>query len=149
MADQMLKPQDSHRDSVQPSFIARIGAEDLLRAEGGCISDQEVADLLELENVAIVEDWRRYRQIVAIKNDAGTWMYPIWQFARKPKRVMLGIRDCLAELDSDDDCQTTVFFLSYMTRLAGKRPLDCLRAGKIEAAIKAARATACGRTLNG
>jgi hypothetical protein len=149
MAGQMLKPQDSHRDSVQPSFAARIGAEDLLRAEGGCITDQEVADLLELDNVTIVEDWRGYRQIVAIKNDAGTWMYPVWQFARKPKRVMLGIRDCLAELDSDDDCQTTVFFLSYMTRLAGKRPLDCLRAGKIEAAIKAARATACGRTLNG
>ena len=149
MAGQMLEPEDSHRDSVQSSFVARIGAEDLLRAEGGCITDQEVADLLELDNVTIVEDWRRYRQIVAIKNDAGTWMYPVWQFARKPKRVMLGIRDCLAELDSDDDCQTTVFFLSYMTRLAGKRPLDCLRAGKIEAAIKAARATACRRTLNG
>ena len=149
MAGQMLKPEDSHRDSVQSSFVNRIGAEDLLRAEGGCINGQEVANLLELENVSIVEDWRRYRQIVAIKNDAGTWMYPVWQFARKPKRVMLGIRDCLAELDSDDDCQTTVFFLSYMTRLAGKRPLDCLRAGKIEAAIKAARAIACRRTLSG
>jgi hypothetical protein len=62
---------------------------------------------------------------------------------------MLGIRDCLAELDSDDDRETAVFFLSYMTRLAGKRPLDCLRAGKIEAAIKAARAIACRRALNG
>src|SRR5260221_5808490 len=149
MAGQMLKPQDSHRDSVQPSFVASIGAEGLLGAEGGGISDQEVANLLELENVSIVEDWRSYRQIVAIKNDAGTWMYPVWQFAWKQKRVMLGIRDCLAELDSDDDCQTTVFFLSYMTRLAGKRPLDCLRAGKIEAAIKAARAIACRGPLNG
>jgi hypothetical protein len=149
MAGQILKPQGSQQDPVQSSFVARISAEDLLRAEGGCISDQEVAVLLELENITIVEDWRRHRQIVAIKNDAGIWLYPVWQFARKPKRIMLGIRDCLAELDSDDDCQTTVFFLSYMTRLAGKRPLDCLRAGKIEAAIKAARATACRRTLNG
>ena len=149
MAGQILKPQGSQRDSVQPSFVARISAEDLLRAEGGCISDQEVVDLLELENITIVEDWRRYRQIVAIKSDTETWRYPVWQFARKPKRVMLGIRDCLAELDSDDDCENTVFFLTSMTRLAGKRPLDCLRAGKIEAAIKAARATACARTLNG
>jgi hypothetical protein len=149
MAGQILKPQGSQLDSVQSSLVARISAEDLLRAEGGCISDQEVADLLELENITILEDWRRHRQIVAIKTDAGTWMYPVWQFARKPKRVMLGIRDCLAELDSDDDCQTAVFFLSYMTRLAGKRPLDCLRAGKIEAAIKAARATGCRRILNG
>jgi hypothetical protein len=134
---------------VQSSLVARISTEDLFRAEGGCISDQAVVDLLELENITIIEDWRRHRQIVAIRNDAGTWMYPVWQFARKPKRVMLGIRDCLAELDSDDDRATTVFFLSYMTRLAGKRPLDCLRAGKIEAAIKAARATACGRVFNG
>src|SRR5258706_4123977 len=117
MAGQMLKPQDSHRDSVQPSFIARIGAEDLLRAEGGCISDQEGADLLELENVAIVEDWRRYRPIVAIKNDAGTWMYPIWQFALKPHRLMLGIREWLAELDSDDYCRHTMRFLSSITLL--------------------------------
>ena len=146
MAGQILKPQGSQRDSVQPSFVARISAEDLLRAEGGCISDQEVVDLLELENITIVEDWRRYRQIVAIKSDTETWMYPVWQFARKPKRIMLGIRDCLAELDSDDDLENTVFFLSSMTRLAGKRPLDCLRAGKIEAAIKAARARACART---
>jgi hypothetical protein len=148
MAGQILKPQGSQLDSVQASLVARISAEDLLRAEGGCISDQQVADLLELENIAILEDWRQHRQIVAIKTEAGTWMYPVWQFARKPKRVMLGIRDCLAELDSDDDRETAVFFLSYMTRLAGKRPLDCLRAGKIEAAIKAARATTCRRVLN-
>jgi hypothetical protein len=142
MAGQFLKPQGSHLDSVQPSFVARISVEDLLRAEGGCINDQEVAALLELEDITILEDWRRHRQIVAVKTDAETWMYPVWQFARKPKRVMLGIRDCLAELDSDDDCQTAAFFLSDMARLAGKRPLDCLRAGKIEAAIRAARATA-------
>jgi hypothetical protein len=149
MAGQILNSQGSQQDPVLPSFAARISTEDLLRAEGGCISDQEVVDLLELENITIVEDWRRHRQIIAIKSGGETWMYPIWQFARKPKRVMLGIRDCLAELDSDDDCENTVFFLSCMTRLAGKRPLDCLRAGKIEAAIKAARATACARTLNG
>jgi len=74
--------QGSQRDSVQPSFVARISAEDLFRAEGGCISEQEVVDLLELENITIVEDWRRYRQIVAIKSDTETWMYPVWQFAR-------------------------------------------------------------------
>jgi hypothetical protein len=149
MAGQILKPQGSQPDSAQSSLVAGISAEDLLRIEGGCISDQEVADLLELESIAILEDWRRHRQIVAIQTSTETWMYPVWQFARKPKRVMLGIRDCLAELDSDDDHETAVFFLSYMTRLAGKRPLDCLRAGKIEAAIKSARATACRRVLNG
>jgi hypothetical protein len=149
MPGEILQPQGSRRTPERLSFAAEGAAGDLLRAEGGCISAQEVAALLGLESITIVEDWRRRRQIVVIKGDAEAWVYPVWQFARKPKRVMLGIRDCLAELDSDDDFQTTVFFLSYMVRLAGKRPLDCLRAGKIEAAIKAARATACRRTLNG
>jgi hypothetical protein len=148
MPGEILEPQGSDRTPEQLSFIAG-GAGYLLHAEGGCISAREVAGLLELENITIVEDWRRHRQIVAIRTDVENWVYPMWQFARKPKRVMLGIRDCLAELDSDDDCQTAVFFLSSMARLAGKRPIDCLRAGKIEAAIKAARATAVHRILNG
>src|SRR5260221_6251611 len=108
MAGEILNPQGSQRDSVRPSFVARISTEELLRSEGGCIGDQAVVDLVELENIAIVEDWSRHRQIIAIKSDSETWKYPIWQFARKPKRVMLGIRDCLAELDSDDDCENTV-----------------------------------------
>jgi hypothetical protein len=149
VAGQISKLPGSHLDSAKPSFVAGTSAEDLLRVEGGCISEKEVANLLELESTTILEDWRRHRQIVAIKANDGTWMYPVWQFARKPKRVMLGVRDCLAELDSDDDWQTATFFLSYMTRLAGKRPLDCLRAGKIEAAIKAARATALTRIAGG
>ena len=148
MPGEILEPQGSSRTPEQLSFVDdSVGY--LLYAEGGCISAREVVDLLELESVTIVEDWRRHRQIVAVKTDVETWVYPIWQFARKPKRVMLGVRDCLAELDCDDDCQTVVFFLSGMTRLAGKRPVDCLRAGKIEAAIKAARAMAVHRILNG
>jgi hypothetical protein len=52
---------------------------------------------------------------------------------------MLGIRDCLAELPFEHEGEPIVFFLSKMKRLAGHSPLDCLRAGKIEAAILAAR----------
>ena len=65
--------------------------------------------------------------------------FPLWQFAPKHKRVMLGIRDCLAELPFEHEGEPIVFFLSKMKRLGGHSPLDCLRAGKIEAAILAAR----------
>ena len=48
----------------------------------------------------------------AVRNEAGQWVYPIWQFARKHKRVMLGIRDCLAELTFESEWEPLMFFLS-------------------------------------
>jgi hypothetical protein len=111
----------------------------LLAARGGCIGEIEVADLMGLEDVSVVHRWRNNRQIVAVRNEAGQWAFPIWQFARKHKRVMLGIRDCLAELSFESEWEPLIFFLTRVDTLGGHNPLDSLRAGKIEAAIKAAR----------
>lgn len=52
---------------------------------------------------------------------------------------MLGIRDCLAELNYEHGWEPAIFFLTKMECLGGHSPLDRLRAGKIEAAILAAR----------
>jgi hypothetical protein len=111
----------------------------LLAARGGCIRQIEVVNMMGLEDASIVDRWRNHRQIVSVRNEAGQWVYPIWQFARKHKRVMLGIRDCLAELSYESEWEPLVFFLSGLKGLGGHSPLDSLRAGKIEAAIKAAR----------
>lgn len=111
----------------------------LLAERGGCIRTVEVADLLGFEDTSIVERWRNHRQIIAVQDDDGHWIYPNWQFARKHKRVMLGIRDCLAELPFENEWEPLIFFLSCLESLGGRSPLDCLRAGKIEAAILAAR----------
>jgi hypothetical protein len=111
----------------------------LLAARGGCVDELEVAGLMGLQDPSIVHRWRNYRQIVSARNEAGQWVYPLWQFARKHKRVMLGVRDCLAELSCESEWEPLVFFLSPMGILGGHNPLDSLRAGKIDAAIKAAR----------
>jgi hypothetical protein len=92
-----------------------------------------------LEDRSIVDRWRDHRQIVSVRDDSGEWVYPVWQFVRKHKRIMLGIRDCLAELPFESESEPLIFFLSPMESLGGHTPLDCLRSGKIEAAIKAAR----------
>jgi hypothetical protein len=117
----------------------RLPLEELLAARGGCIREVEVIDLMGLGDASIIGRWRSHRQIVCLKNEAGQWVYPIWQFARKHKRVMLGIRDCLAELTFESEWEPLIFFLSEQKSLGGHNPLDSLRAGKIEAAIKAAR----------
>jgi len=117
----------------------RLAMQNLLAARGGCIGNVEVVDLLGLEDRSIVDRWRDYRQIVSVRDDAGQWVYPVWQFVPKHKRIMLGIRDCLAELRLERESEPLIFFLTCMERLGGRTPLDCLRSGKIEAAIKAAR----------
>ena len=112
---------------------------DLLAARGGCIGNVEVVDLMGLEDRSIVDRWRDHRQIVSVRDDSGEWVYPVWQFVRKHKRIMLGVRDCLAELRFESESEPLIFFLSCVESLGGHSPLDCLRSGKIEAAIKAAR----------
>jgi hypothetical protein len=128
MPDRVLTPADD-----------QLAIQNLLAARGGCIREGEVFALIGLEDASIIDRWRNHRQIVSVKNDAGQWVYPVWQFARKHKRVMLGIRDCLAELPFESDWEPLIFFLSCTDSLGGHTPLDCLRSGKIEAAIKAAR----------
>ena len=128
MPDGVLTPSGEH-----------LPLQHLLAERGGCIRQVEVVNMMGLEDASIVDRWRNHRQIVSIRNEAGQWVYPIWQFARKHKRVMLGIRDCLAELSFESEWEPLVFFLSCQESLGGHSPLDSLRAGKIEAAIKAAR----------
>jgi hypothetical protein len=126
-------------DGVLTPAGDQLPIQNLLAARGGCIGEVEVADLMGLESAFIVHRWRSYRQIVAVRNETGQWVFPIWQFARKHKRIMLGIRDCLAELSFESEWEPLIFFLTRLDSLGGHSPLDCLRAGKIEAAIKAAR----------
>jgi hypothetical protein len=126
-------------DRVPTAPGDRLAVQNLLAARGGCIGNVEVIDLMGLEDMSIVDRWRDHRQIVSVRDDAGRCVYPVWQFVRKHKRIMLGIRDCLAELSFENESEPLIFFLSCMESLGGHSPLDCLRSGKIDAAIKAAR----------
>src|ERR1700736_439594 len=104
----------------------QLPIENLLAARGGCIGEVELLDLMGLGDAAIVDRWRNHRQIICVKNEAGQWVYPIWQFARKHKRVMLGIRDCLAELLFETEWEPVIFFLSCLDSLGGASPPDFL-----------------------
>lgn len=126
-------------DRVLPADGDSLAKQNLLAVRGGCIGHVEVVELMGLTDKSMVDRWREHRQIVSVKDDAGQWVYPVWQFVRKHKRIMLGIRDCLAELPFESESEPLIFFLSCMETLGGHSPLDCLRSGKIEAAIKAAR----------
>jgi hypothetical protein len=126
-------------EQVLNPAIDQPALQNLLAAHGGCLLESQVVSLLGLKDASTVAEWRKYRQVVSVRTEAGDWVYPIWQFARKHRRVMLGIRDCLAELTYENEWEPIVFFLTKKKSLGDHSPLDRLRAGKIEAAILAAR----------
>jgi hypothetical protein len=126
-------------DSVLIPTEDQSAMRNLLSARGGCLGQVEVSDMMGLGDASILDRWRSHRQIICVRDDNGQWVYPVWQFARKHRRVMLGIRDCLAELSFESEWEPFVFFLGSLESLDGHTPLDSLRFGKIEAAIKAAR----------
>ena len=126
MVEQALTPTDDQLET-------------LLARYGGCFRQSDVVELMGLDDAATLDRWRKNHQIIAIQNNAGEWLFPTWQFARKQRRIMLGIRDCLAELTFEEESEPIRFFLNPMKKLGGHSPLDRLRAGKIEAAIMAAR----------
>ena len=99
-------------DTVLTAAGDRSAMRDLLAARGGCIGNVEVVDLMGLEDRSIVDRWRDHRQIVSVRDDSGEWVYPVWQFVRKHKRIMLGVRDCLAELRFESESEPLIFFLS-------------------------------------
>jgi hypothetical protein len=63
----------------------------------------------------------------------------VWQF--KDRELLDGLEETLKNLSAGcrlDDFGRMLFFLSNQGFLAGKRPLDCLRAGGVNEVLQAA-----------
>ena len=112
-----------------------LARKELEQAEGGSLSSEEVADLLGLKHRPSVAYKRVAREVVAWRVTPGKWRYPRWQFSAHG--VLPGIKECLKALHTEG-FGDMIFFLSPRYSLDGKRPLDLLREGKVEEAVKIA-----------
>ena len=105
-------------------------------AEGGSLSAEELANALGRTRQGI-DYLRREGQVVAWRTTQGKWRYPAWQLTAQGG-LLLGVRECLKALATHSEWEPMIFFLSPRESLQGKRPLDLLRAGRLEEAIAAA-----------
>ncbi len=130
---------DSQFPVSDPLAMARlrgvIAARELLSADGGTFTVNQVKDLLGISRQA-VDKRRKADQLVAVELPRRGLRYPAWQFAGSG--TLPGLIEALRILHSHDSWARVRFFVTRSDRLAGRRPLDLLRKGEIEPVLRAA-----------
>src|ERR1700704_2557618 len=107
----------------------------LLAAEGGTLSGQEVASLLNISRQAV---YKRYRagQLLAVDCGRHGFALPAWQFV--PGGVLAGLDEVLVALPDLDAWMKLAFFLTENAAVGGKTPLSALRRGRVKDVLRAA-----------
>ncbi len=113
-----------------------LARKELELAESGSLSSEEFANALGRTRQGI-DYLRREGSILAWRTTQGKWRYPTWQLTTQGG-LLPGLRECLKALDTRSQWEPMIFFLSQRESLGGSRPLDLLRAGRIEDATAAA-----------
>jgi hypothetical protein len=110
----------------------------LLEAEGDSVWSAEAEELLDVDRQGL--DERRARgEILALPVGFGDHAFPLWQFDDEvPARLLPGLDRVLGAFSVDSPLTRAEFFLAPNAGLGGRRPLDVLRAGEVEAVVRAA-----------
>jgi hypothetical protein len=114
-----------------------LAQRELLSGDGGALSGAEVATLLGVSRQA-VDKRRKAGQLFAVELPRRGYLYPAWQLTGTG--VLPGVAEVLAALRHLDPWAQARFFVSGNARLGGKRPLDRLRRGDLDAVLRAAGA---------
>ena len=128
-----LSVKEAKKIVLARGIFARKG---LALAEGGSLSAQELGNLLGRTRHG-VNHLRREGLVAAWRTARGKWRYPAWQVTALGE-LLPGVRECLKALATHSEWEPMIFFLSPRESLQGKRPLDLLRAGRLEEAVAAA-----------
>lgn len=107
---------------------------ELLEMDGGVLSPSRVAGLLQISRQAVGQR-RVAGKLLAIEGPRG-YLYPAWQF--DGDRMLRGIEEIFDRLKDEDSWPKLIFFVRTNDAASGKRPLDLLRQGKLDAVKRAA-----------
>jgi predicted transcriptional regulator len=107
---------------------------ELVRAEGGPMGAEEVAEHLGISRAA-VDKRRKKGALLGIQDGARAVRYPSWQFV--PTGVLVGLPEALGAIGIEDPWMRLQFFLSPDGDL-GVTPLEALRAGRVGEVVAAA-----------
>lgn len=110
-----------------------------LAQEGGSISVSEAATLLGISKSTVLRRYKEKRLLGWRDYFGGQVQLPAWQFTSEG--LLPGFDEVMAVLRKAthlDDIAGILFFLGQYHSLDGQRPLDCLREGNLEAAVRTA-----------
>jgi hypothetical protein len=125
-------------DPLGPARLRGLQArETLLKAEGGTLSADQVANHLDITRQA-VNKRRQQRALVALDAGRHGYRYPAWQFVREG--TLPALETVLDALKKHDPWTRHIFMVSPNTRLDDLTPLEALRQERLEDVLMAARA---------
>jgi hypothetical protein len=107
----------------------------LLGGDGGAWTVGEVTKRLGISRQA-VDKRRKAGRLLGVELPKRGVLYPAWQFSETG--MLAGIVEVLSALRDHDAWAQARFFTTENDRLAGKRPLDLLKQGKVERVVEAA-----------
>ncbi|WP_017326542.1 hypothetical protein [Synechococcus sp. PCC 7336] len=109
---------------------------ELLYRDGDPLSSAEVAQLLCISRQA-VDKRRKKHQLLAVSLGRRGYFYPAEQFL--DGSTLPGLEKVLAALQEYSAWTQLMFLKTADVRLEGKTPLECLKAGQVEAVVQAAQ----------
>lgn len=109
----------------------------ILQMEGGCLEESQVAQVLSTSHRKVREG-RRLGAILALTTNTRRYVYPSWQFGSEG--LLDGITEALLSMDVSSPWMQAAFFLGENVILDGKRPIDEIRNGNLEAVYRVASA---------
>ncbi len=112
--------------------------EKMLTAEGGTLSSQEVAGILNISRQA-VDKRRQAGRLIALSIGRRGYAYPAWQFDAE-HGTLPGFEDVLEDLSGHDPWMQVSFMLNSNVYLDDRTPLEALRAGELNPVRRAAQA---------
>jgi hypothetical protein len=114
------------------------------RAEGGAYSSAQLGELFNL-SAAVLHRRRGEHRIIYWRDPKNSYFYPCWQF-NEAGALLPGIQEILQTFGSQDEWRIMRYFLGARQQLGGQRPLDLIRAGKIDAVLAHAQIHAAENT---
>jgi len=135
LMERMLERLPPARDPLLKARVRAVLAQrELLDADGGTLSAAEIAEVLGITRQA-VDKRRNAGQLLALEAAKRGYLYPAWQLG--DRGLLEGFPEVLAVLAAPPWAAAR-FFLSGNHRLGGRRPIDVLRKGHVEAVLAAA-----------
>lgn len=143
--DISLGRSDSRPDKLARAHVRGLEVrQQLAEAEGGSLSSEETARLLQISKTAVLKRLDAGRLLAWREERLQAARFPRWQFDEHG-HVLAGLPEALTILNQDERLDAwgkILFFLQEKTNLEGRRPLDLLRAGKLKEVCLAAEAYA-------
>ncbi len=133
--------QDKYALAVARGLEAR---QQLVEAEGGSLSSEEVARLLRISKTAVLKRLEAGRLLAWREERLQAARFPRWQFDEhgQVQPGLTEVLDCLQRDEGLDAWAKVLFFLQPRSVLGDKRPLDVLRDGGVKEVCSAAEAYA-------